>query len=88
MHHSLVFVKEARIDSHVLFYPLAHLNAEAELLEQVAQSVPVDQLDGRGTDAAAAQSSITPANSVPGAAVLVFRDPDNLQLELFAEPSP
>jgi glyoxylase I family protein len=27
-----------------------------------------------------------PANSIPGAAVLVFRDPDNIQLELFFEP--
>ena len=43
----MVFVKEAGIDSHVLLYPLAYVNAEAELLEQVAQSVPVDQLDGR-----------------------------------------
>jgi len=31
-------------------------------------------------------SPIAAANSVPGAAVLVFRDPDNIQLELFAEP--
>ena len=31
-------------------------------------------------------SPITAANSVPGAAVLVFRDPDNIQLELFAGP--
>ena len=32
-------------------------------------------------------SRIMPANSIPGAAVLVFRDPDNIQLELFADPS-
>ena len=31
-------------------------------------------------------SLIAPANSIAGAAVLVFRDPDNIQLELFAEP--
>jgi glyoxylase I family protein len=31
-------------------------------------------------------SPVTTANSIPGAAVLVFRDPDNIQLELFAEP--
>jgi glyoxylase I family protein len=31
-------------------------------------------------------SPIAPANTIPGAFVLVFRDPDNIQLELFAEP--
>lgn len=33
-------------------------------------------------------SAIAPANSIAGAAVLVFRDPDNIQLELFFEPPP
>jgi len=28
-----------------------------------------------------------PANSVPGAAVVVFRDPDGIQLELFFDPA-
>jgi catechol 2,3-dioxygenase-like lactoylglutathione lyase family enzyme len=37
--------------------------------------------------AAVVHSSIAPANSIPGAAVLVFRDPDNIQLELFVDPS-
>jgi glyoxylase I family protein len=37
--------------------------------------------------AAVTHSPIAPANSIPGAAVLVFRDPDNIQLELFADPS-
>ena len=32
-------------------------------------------------------SPIASANSIPGAAVLVFRDPDNIQLELFVDPS-
>lgn len=32
-------------------------------------------------------SPVTSANSIPGAFVLVFRDPDNIQLELFADPS-
>ena len=32
-------------------------------------------------------SPISPANSIPEAFVLVFRDPDNIQLELFAAPS-
>jgi glyoxylase I family protein len=33
-------------------------------------------------------SPIAAANSVPGAAVVVLRDPDNIQLELFADPMP
>jgi glyoxylase I family protein len=48
------------------------------------------ELDGwqrRLTEADVAHSPIAPANSVPGAIVLVFRDPDNIQLELFAEPA-
>jgi glyoxylase I family protein len=40
----------------------------------------------RLADAAVVHSPVTAANSIPGAAVLVFRDPDNIQLELFAEP--
>ncbi|HZM30850.1 MAG TPA: VOC family protein [Acidimicrobiales bacterium] len=31
-------------------------------------------------------SPIAPANSIPGAEVLVLRDLDNIQLELFADP--
>jgi glyoxylase I family protein len=30
---------------------------------------------------------IASANSIPGALVLVFRDPDNIQLELFFDPT-
>jgi glyoxylase I family protein len=30
----------------------------------------------------------TPANSIPGAQVVVFRDPDNIQLELIFDPTP
>ena len=33
-----------------------------------------------------AHSPVAAANSIPGATVVVFRDPDNIQLELFAEP--
>ena len=36
----------------------------------------------RLADAAVTHSSITPANTIPGAFVLVFHDPDNIQLEL------
>jgi glyoxylase I family protein len=32
-------------------------------------------------------SPVASSNSIPGAAVLVFRDPDNIQLELFFDPS-
>jgi glyoxylase I family protein len=30
---------------------------------------------------------VAAANSIPGASVLVFRDPDNIQLELFYDPT-
>jgi len=32
-------------------------------------------------------SRIATANSIPGAAVVVFRDPDNIQLEVFFDPA-
>lgn len=34
-----------------------------------------------------AYSPVSSANSIAGAAVLVFRDPDNIQLDLFFDPS-
>jgi glyoxylase I family protein len=37
--------------------------------------------------AQAQHSQITPASSIPGAAVIVFRDPDNIQLEIFYDPA-
>jgi glyoxylase I family protein len=49
-----------------------------------------EELDGwvqRFAESGVAFSPVAPANSIPGAAVLVFRDPDNIQLELFFEPS-
>ena len=52
----------------------------------VADRQELDAWAARLADAAVVHSPITAANSVPGAAVLVFRDPDNIQLELFAEP--
>ena len=42
-----------------------------------------EHLDGL----AVAHSAIAPANSIPGAQVLVFRDPDNIQLEFFFDPN-
>ena len=52
----------------------------------VAGRAELDAWAERLADAAVVHSPVTPANSIPGAAVLVFRDPDNIQLELFAEP--
>lgn len=52
----------------------------------VAGRAELDAWAARLADAAVVHSPVTPANSIPGAAVLVFRDPDNIQLELFAEP--
>jgi glyoxylase I family protein len=37
--------------------------------------------------AGAEYSRIATANSIPGAAVVVFRDPDNIQLEIFFDPA-
>lgn len=42
-----------------------------------------DHLVARGV----VTSPIAAANSIPGASVLVFRDPDNIQLELFFDPT-
>lgn len=47
----------------------------------------LDAWAARLADAAVTFSPIMPANSIPGAFVLVLRDPDNVQLELFADPS-
>ena len=52
----------------------------------VADHEELEAWAARLADAAVVHSPIAAANSVPGAAVLVFRDPDNIQLELFAEP--
>jgi glyoxylase I family protein len=52
----------------------------------VAGHAELDAWAARLADAAVVHSPVTPANSIPGAAVLVFRDPDNIQLELIAEP--
>jgi len=48
----------------------------------------LDTWEQRFSQAGVAFSPVAPANSIPGAAVLVFRDPDNIQLELFFDPSP
>lgn len=49
-----------------------------------------DELDTWASRLAAAgvvHSPIAASNSIPGAAVLVFRDPDHIQLEFFYDPS-
>jgi catechol 2,3-dioxygenase-like lactoylglutathione lyase family enzyme len=48
------------------------------------------ELDGWATrlaDLAVVHSPAVPANSILGATVLVLRDPDNIQLEFFVDPS-
>jgi catechol 2,3-dioxygenase-like lactoylglutathione lyase family enzyme len=52
----------------------------------VADREELDAWVARLANAQVVHSPVMAANSVPGAAVLVFRDPDNIQLELFAEP--
>jgi catechol 2,3-dioxygenase-like lactoylglutathione lyase family enzyme len=49
----------------------------------VADRTALDAWADRLSAAGVVHSPIAPANSIPGAAVLVFRDPDNIQLELF-----
>ena len=47
----------------------------------------LDDWARRLADAGVVFSPVASANSIPGAAVLVFRDPDNIQLELFFDPT-
>lgn len=60
-------------------------------LDHLAFAVPDrEQLDvwaQQLVDAGVTHSPVAAANSVPGAAVLVLRDPDNIQLELFFDPA-
>jgi len=53
----------------------------------VADRAALELWAQRLTSAGVVHSTIADANSIPGAAVLVFRDPDNIQLELFFDPS-
>jgi glyoxylase I family protein len=57
----------------------------------VAFAVPsradLDAWADRPAAAAVAHSPVAAANTVADAAVLVFRDPDNIQLELFFDPA-
>jgi glyoxylase I family protein len=53
----------------------------------VASRDELDRWAERFSDAGVQYSTPAPANSIGGATVLVFRDPDNIQLELFFDPS-
>jgi glyoxylase I family protein len=53
----------------------------------VADRAELDAWADRLTAAGVVHSAVAPANSLPGAAVLVLRDPDNIQLELVADPA-
>ena len=52
----------------------------------VAERAHLDEWARRLAEAGVPHSPVAPANSIEGAAVLVLRDPDNIQLELFYEP--
>jgi glyoxylase I family protein len=53
----------------------------------VSTRAELDEWARRFVAAGVTFSPVAPANSIPGAAVIVFRDPDNIQLELFFDPS-
>jgi catechol 2,3-dioxygenase-like lactoylglutathione lyase family enzyme len=53
----------------------------------VADRAELDAWQVRLTEAGVVHSAVVPANSIAGAAVLVLRDPDNIQLELFFDPT-
>lgn len=60
-------------------------------LDHLAFEVPTrDDLDRWASqlgELGVAFSPVASSRSIPGAAVLVFRDPDNIQLELFTDPT-
>jgi len=53
----------------------------------VTDRAELDAWVARLDAARAAYSQIATANSIQGAAVVVFRDPDNIQLEIFFDPA-
>ncbi|MEJ2889460.1 VOC family protein [Actinomycetospora aeridis] len=59
-------------------------------LDHLAFSVPdgdhLDRWAARIAEHGVEFSPAVPANTVPGASVIVLRDPDGIQLELFADP--
>ena len=53
----------------------------------VASRAELDVWTQRFSDAGVTFSAVASSNTIPGAAVVVFRDPDNIQLEVFFDPS-
>jgi glyoxylase I family protein len=53
----------------------------------VTDRTELDTWAARLTAAGVVHSPIAPSNTTPGAAVLVFRDPDHMQLEFYFDPS-
>jgi glyoxylase I family protein len=53
----------------------------------VSDRAQLDAWAARLGAAGVVHSPVAPANSIRDAAVLVFRDPDNIQLEVFFDPS-
>jgi glyoxylase I family protein len=53
---------------------------------EVSTRAELSDWERRFAAAGVTYTPAAPANSIPGAAVVVFRDPDNIQLELFFEP--
>jgi len=53
----------------------------------VSSREELDDWAQRFSEAGVAFSPVASANSITDAAVIVFRDPDNIQLELFFDPS-
>jgi glyoxylase I family protein len=53
----------------------------------VSARAELDAWASRLAAAGVVHAPVALANSIPGAAVLVLRDPDNIQLELFFDPS-
>jgi glyoxylase I family protein len=53
----------------------------------VSTSEELDDWARRFAELGVGFSPVATANSINGAAVIVFRDPDNIQLELFFDPS-
>jgi catechol 2,3-dioxygenase-like lactoylglutathione lyase family enzyme len=69
---------------HHLALTVRDVEASAAWYEDRAD---LDSWAGRLAAAAVRHSPVAAATTVAGAAVLVFRDPDNIQLELFFDPS-
>jgi glyoxylase I family protein len=72
--------------------PREQFNETRVGLDHLAFAVPdraeLDVWARRLTGLSVVHSAIAPANSIPGGAVIVLRDPDNIQLELFVDPAP